>query len=63
MPSLGEVVYTTTLTVSREHNGTRRHVVFRKYCDKRLNYHRLGLLIVKRKYYTEYVRIPLALII
>ena len=50
MPSLGEVVYTTTLTVTPDLNGTRRWCKYGRYHRQTEDPH-TGLLIVKCRYY------------
>ena len=55
MPSLGEVVFTTTLTVTPDLNGTTRHALFQNGCGRNPVQRETGVLIVKRKYYTNYI--------
>ena len=60
VPSLGDVVYTTTLTVTKELFGTTRKAIFRHYTDDRgdaFMEHETGVLLPKRKYFTKYMRI------
>ena len=63
MLPLGEVVYTTSLTVSHDRNGKRIRALFPNYCGgltgTEFKYRPTGVLTVKCKYYTTYVRIPL----
>ena len=61
MLPLGEVIYTTTLTVSRHHKGKRIRALFPNYCggNNEFKIRPTGILTVKRKCYTKYVRIPL----
>ena len=66
LPSLGEVVYTTTLTVTPELFGTTRKAIFRHYSDDRRDAfmeHETGVLLPKRKYFTKYMRIPHAIVL